>query len=553
MSQTLECPLKIAIAANFLVAEIRDSLMLWLETVGISANLIFSPYDSIIQQLLNPASAFGDADFGAILLQIEKWRSTGHRVRPESLTHNFDTFVRSLHSAASNSRPPALLVMSCPPSLAGRDEKEIIQIENKLREQLQAFPTVDYISSNDLSLYYPVENYGAYFEDNHFDLESVPYSQLCFATLGTVLARRLYTKFKGPRKVIVIDCDNTLWSGICGEVGPKAVTIGIGNRELQEALVRQAGRGQLICLCSKNNESDVVAVFEQNHRMLLKRQHVTAWRINWDSKSENMKSLAAELRLGMDAFIFLDDEPFECEAMRRLCPEVFTIQVPQDQAAFSRMLVQLWDLDSRPITKEDEMRGLYYRQNKERDRARASMISLDDFLESLELKVAIGPLDIQDVPRAAQLMMRVNQFNLNGIRRTVSDLTESISNGTCCVVRVADRFGDYGFVGLLIYKISAKVLRVESLLLSCRALGRGVERRLGIFLVEKARGLGCLHIEFEFYPTSKNSPMRAFLVEIGATEVIQGKTVISVDTIAERTTFHPESEPPNCPGHHFLS
>jgi FkbH-like protein len=254
--------------------------------------------------------------------------------------------------------------------------------------------------------------------------------------------------------------------------------------------------------------------------MLLRREHLTAWKVNWDAKAMNLRTLGAELSLGLDSFVFIDDDAFECGAVRTLCPEVLVLQLPSDDAEIENYLLNIWDLDVKAATAEDQNRTLYYRQNANRIHAQTTASSLGEFLASLALEVNITPLAQEDVARAAQLMERTNQFNLNGIRRPALDFVRFLNahERTCVTVRARDRFGDYGTVGLAIYFLDGSALNVEALLLSCRALGKGVEHRLFLHLAEAARVSGAEQICFAHVRTAKNQPLQAFLSGLGVSQ-----------------------------------
>ena len=185
-----------------------------------------------------------------------------------------------------------------------------------------------------------------------------PIHPLFYAASGTILARKIHALISLPYKVVVLDCDNTLWKGVIGEDGIDGITIPPGLGRLQQFMVELAGKGILLCLCSKNDESDVLEVFEQRPDMVLKRDHLVSWRINWMPKSENIKSLAQELNLGLDSFIFLDDNPVECAEVRSGCPEVLTLRLPieRDIAGF---LKHVWAFDRLNVTSEDQQRTAY--------------------------------------------------------------------------------------------------------------------------------------------------------------------------------------------------
>jgi len=532
-AQPYKRPLKIAIAANFLATPLRASLTLWLQRLNIQSIPDFAPYDSVIQELLNQNSACSKADLSVILVRAENWCRQSETILSAMAEQNFDIFLRSVESSARRQPGTIFLIIACPPSPALRLCDALATAEERLTAALKVLPNVDFVGTNDLNRYYPVAEYNAYFIRGTGDERGdTHYSELCYATLGTIIARRISALFTEPRKVIAVDCDNTLWSGICGEQGPLGVVVEHGHRLLQRTLLEQWERGRLLFVCSKNNEADVLAVFDRHPEMLIRRKHLSAIRANWRPKVDNLRSLAKEFDLGLDAFIFLDDDPFECESVATVCPEVRIVKVAcTDHAVVARTLLQVWEFDRTSVTSEDRQRVSYYRQESERNSARDASISLEEFMKNLNLKIVISPLRPDDINRAVQLTQRVNQFNLNGIRRSAADIQVWLSAATCLIVSASDRFGDYGLIGLVIYTQSENALQVETLALSCRALGRGVEQRLAAHLAEAARKSGRSYIEFEFLPTPKNAPIQGFLAEIGARDCASGRHVVPVEDL----------------------
>jgi FkbH-like protein len=518
--------LEIAIVANFVATEIKESLNLWFENLSISASVTIGPFDSVIQQLLDHEGIFRMADFGVVLLQLEKWLPSDGIRDPTTALQNIDSLIQSIEAAVTTGRVVPFLVISCPHTPHQRVEDSIRLMEQRLRESLRILPNLEFLTTLEINSLYPTIEYSSYLIKGQFLSEDMPYSQLFFATLGTFVARRIYVRFSRPRKVIVVDCDNTLWTGNCGDLGPVGVKILSGNRALQDLLVQQSQCGKLICLCSRNNAADVLEVFGQHPAMILQEKQLSTYRINWDSKVSNLHSLSEELGLHLDSFIFLDDEEYECAQVQLQCPEVLTVLLPKDHAKFTQELLRIWDFDPHPTTKEDEQRALFYKQNAARDRTRRSGLSFEEFLSGLQLTVTISPLERCDIARVSQLMLRVNQFNLNGLCLTEYELRSLICSQTCRTIRVADRFGDYGLVGVLIYEASAEVLHVRSLLLSCRALGRGVEERLGVHLAAASRASQALYLEFDLRISPRNTPLRSFLAKLGVVET-NGRVLVS--------------------------
>src|SRR5581483_1256842 len=332
------------------------------------------------------------------------------------------------------------------------------------------------VRSREIFDLYPLDDY----DDARAEaLGHVAYAPRFFTVLGTLIARRYRALAQPPFKVIAVDADQTLWKGVCGEDGSDGVALDPPRRALQELLVRQQRAGMLLCLCSKNNEADVRAVFARHPRMPLRPEHVAAWRVSWRPKSESLAALAAELGLGLDSFVVLDDDPLECAEVRAACPQALVLALPPDPAALPRFLAHVWAFDRPPATADDRRRTEAYRQEAGRRDLQAAL-TFEAFLATLALEVEIASPALPDLARVAQLTQRVNQLTFLPRRRSEAELRALLKRGTleCRVVRVRDRFGDYGLVGAMLFGPAADALDVDTFLLSCRALGRGVEHQM---------------------------------------------------------------------------
>lgn len=315
-----------------------------------------------------------------------------------------------------------------------------------------------------------------------------------------------------PFKVIALDCDQTLWHGICGEDGPEGVVLDPPRRALHEFMLEQRSAGMLLVMASKNNEEDVLETFRAHPAMPLQPAHFVTWRLNWESKGLNLASIAAQLSLGLDSFLFVDDNPKECAEVEQAVPEVSSIALPADVQTIPHFLRHVWAFDHPVVTAEDRKRSDSYAQVAEFGNEIRRARSLEDFMASLDLRVAISPVSPTNLARAAQLTQRTNQFNLTSIRRSETEIRSLSEAGyECYAAEVSDRFGDYGLVGLMIARPENSDYRLDTLLLSCRVLGRGVEHRLLAFAGHTAasRGLECVLVPFSHTP--KNAPARQFL------------------------------------------
>ncbi|HTR42243.1 MAG TPA: FkbM family methyltransferase [Pseudomonadales bacterium] len=433
------------------------------------------------------------------------------------LQNKIDEFVQAVDSFTRATSAPTILCL-CPP--AKKDSSSAInqilaESENYLSAKVREFPNVQVIGSETILGRYQ----SGEFHDAHANqLGHLPYTPEGFAAIGSSLFRTLTGLRRAPYKVIVLDCDNTLWDGVCGEEGPLGVTVSSSHRTLQEFMARQMDAGMLLCVCSKNSAPDVEAVFAQNPNMILKAGNIAGWRVNWSPKSENLKSLARELNVGLDSFIFVDDNPVECAGMRAQCPEVLTLELPSDTSEWPQFLDQVWAFDHVRVTEEDRTRTQKVLENVEREKYREQASTLKDFIDGLQLQVELFTPAADQISRISQLTQRTNQFNCTTIRRSESDILHLLEkqNGHCLAVKVSDRFGDYGMVGLLIYFENGDRYDVDTFLLSCRVLGRGVEYQVlsqfGQLALKNSKQEAKLH----FRPTEKNQPAWEFIKAVGA-------------------------------------
>jgi len=476
-------------------------------------------------------------------------RSGSGRAREAAgiLQRNVQDFCVALRSFMDQSKVPLVLCF-CPriPAAAADAELDALlnDAEGTLLSEAANIANVHTISSELLLRRYPVKDY---YDPHSHHVAHIPYTPACYAAIGTALVRTIYNLKRGPFKVIVLDCDNTLWKGVCGEDGPLGVEVTAPYRALQEFMIGQMKAGMLLCLCSKNDEKDALDVFDQRTDMPLKREHLVSWRINWNSKSENIRSLARELNLGLDSFIFIDDNPVDCADVRINCPSVLTLQLPRNTESFASFFNYIWAFDHTGSTEEDQNRTRMYRESTDRQQYREQSFSLKDFVKGLQLRVEIAEAAEDQLDRVSQLTFRTNQFNFTTIRRSKSEIKNLLKreDANCMVVSVVDRFGDYGLVGVLIYEIGADRFKVDTLLLSCRVLGRGVEHSLVAQLGQWAIKDGKEFVEFTYSPTEKNVLALEFITSIG--EQYRNETNTSWTLPAERLAsveYNPDEKTP---------
>jgi FkbH-like protein len=512
-----EAPM-VAITATFTAEALEPALLFWVRELGWECGIRFAPYNQVFQQLLDPGSVLGRNRGGVnvVLLRFEDWARFPNRPL-DALEENVRHFLDSLHGAAA-AFPSPVLAAVCPASPAFLAVPEraafLARMEELLRSGILDLPSVELVTPAQIDALYPV----AEPHDPHGDeLGRVPYTPVYFAALGAMLARRIHALRSTPFKVVALDCDETLWAGICGEDGPQGVHADPPRRALQEFMLARQGEGMLLCLASKNNEEDVFETFRAHPEMPLRLEHFAAHRINWDSKAGNLAALADDLDLGLDSFIFVDDNPKECTEVQAGCPEALALPLPADASQIPAFLNHVWAFDRLRVTTEDRSRTALYAQQAERKKLERQASSLEEFLAALELDVRIVPFEAGDRPRVAQLSRRTSQMNATTIRRSEAEIEALLREGAeCLVVHVSDRFGSYGLTGVAIFRSAPEAIAVDTFLLSCRALGRGVEHRMLARLGEIALERGIPRVDVPFVPSQRNRPAQLFLESAGA-------------------------------------
>jgi FkbH-like protein len=321
------------------------------------------------------------------------------------------------------------------------------------------------------------------------------------------------------RKCLVLDCDNTLWGGVIGEEGLDGIQLhdsdkpGVYFRAFQEAAVALHDQGVMLAVCSKNNEDDVWEVLDNHPYCALKKSHLVAWRINWENKAANLVSLADELNIGLDSFVFVDDSPHERALVGAALPDVLVLGVPDELENLSNMLDSDRLFDTSSGSDEDRQRTQMYRQESERKREQNGYDDLTDYLSTLETVLRIFPVDSANKARVAQLTQKTNQFNLTTRRYSEADIEGFLENEDVAIfaMSVEDRYGSMGITGVLIGRRDGSSALIDSLLLSCRVLGRQLEFAfVDQCLRLLAKRWGKLTWHADFFPTRKNAQVADF-------------------------------------------
>jgi len=528
-------PLEIAFLQNFTVEGIEPFLKWRLYQNEIAPLISFGGFDTVMQDILSGAYKVNDADPDILVLsllpdlyvpdfEMGAWRADDVS---ESLVSLFDQLA---------SRTGALVVLNTFPrpgyselgwgtdGAGGSLSYKISRVNDAIFQYSLGKPSQFFVvdweklimilgesSSCDRRFWYAAK---APFKPSFLDL---------YAKEIAKIGRALRGKNK---KCLVLDCDNTLWGGVVGEDGLKGIVLdrneypGSAYYDFQRSVLGLVDQGVVLALCSKNNEEDVWAVLDEHPHSLLKREHFAAHRINWEDKAANIESLARELNLGLDSFVFVDDSDFECDLVQQLLPDVTVRQVPKRLSEFPRLLRTEGLFDKLTYSDEDQARTRMYRDESNRRTHAGQFQEVESYLESLELRVDIHPVMKHEIQRVAQLTQKTNQFNLTTRRYTDGQIRAFVEDPDTVVLAlsVKDRFGDSGLTGVLIANRDGGKVRVDELLLSCRILGRSLEHAFVYESIER------LNREWdpdqwvaEYIPTSKNDQVARFWDQFGFT------------------------------------
>ncbi len=364
----------------------------------------------------------------------------------------------------------------------------------------------------------------AYDSRLHF-LAKMDWTEAMMREVAAGFARNLVGTLGLARKCLVLDLDNSLWGGVVGEDGPHGVRVGLGDmvseafRAFQLRVRDLKHRGILLALCSKNNPEDVAELFRLRTDMPLRLEDIAAQAISWEPKHEGLRRIARTLNIGLDALVFMDDNPAEIAAVRAHCPEVECVLLPRDPSDYVAALDGLKSFEKARLTAEDAQKGAHYSAAAQRA-ANAGAMDQMDYLRDLEMRARIRPATSADLLRIHQLFGKTNQFNLMTQRLSMGEVEAELeaADRRLVVAELSDRFGDLGLVGLYALHDSAEGMEIAHFLMSCRAMGRGLES--AIMNNAKRRFLArrdCRTLIGRYRETAKNIPVRTFYADQGFT------------------------------------
>ena len=490
---------------------------------GISPTLEDTPYRQYHFELADQQSALmrSNADITYFIFDISPYAQTEFVA---DATH-FETVISGIETYAQNTKS-SVVVMTFPlpydTAYGNLFElnplwKQICTANESLSRLAAKYANLSLIDSNRLISRIGRTHARSPRDACAFD---VPFTPEFTATLAEECIAELLSSRGRAKKCIVVDLDNTLWGGIVGEVGTQGVALGSGYpglafQEFQRLLKRYRERGVILAIASRNNEADVDAVFAENTNMVLTKDDFAAVRVNWLPKSENIRSLAKELNIGVDSMIFLDDDGANRAEVSNALPGIVVPELPAEPERYGDMLITSTYFTQRTLTAEDRTKADMYTAERKRKEVTHGA-SPEQYLATLGIEITISVNDEAQIPRLAQLTQKTNQFNLTTRRYTEADLKHMILDGArIYAASVRDRFGSYGVTMLAIVTGANDTPVIDTLLMSCRVMGRSVEFTLLDRLATDAHKAGSSTLDAAFIKTAKNMPAEPFLRDAG--------------------------------------
>lgn len=535
---------KLAFLTNVTFDQITPFLKYAMFSVGFYPEIFLGDYDNVFQDVLNEDSEFYKYNADTIILAMKletlskqlslQFYSLGADAVQVEILRVIGAIKEIIRAIRRNCTTPILLHNFEVPINPGfgildyqKCNAKINIVRNLNRQLLDVCQEFSGIYIVDVDYLQSMIGFREFFDARYWHIGKGPYTYTAYKALSNE-----YVKFvralKGlSKKCLVLDCDNTLWGGVIGEDGIENILLGdtfpgVTFKEFQYAILDLYNKGIILGICSKNNEQDVLDVLENHPDMILRKKHFSIMKINWQDKITNLKEIANELNVGTDSLVMVDDSEFEINAIKKLAPEIGTLLLPRDSLLFRDMLLSSNFFDTVVLSDEDKKRTEMYQAQTERTKAQAEFNNVEDYLRFLEMEVFVKKANLFSISRVAQLTQKTNQFNLTTQRYSQTEIKEFVESNDYEVytLSVNDKFGENGIVGAAIVKFEADAAILDTFLLSCRIIGRGVEKvLLGVCVDCAAKRSNILR--GIYVPTKKNKQVENFFLNSSFTFVNQ--------------------------------
>jgi len=533
-------PYKIAVLRNIMLDSIEPALRYLGDTIDLDVTTVFGEFDNIFQEAcgcgVGPLTE--DTDCVMVFMHLDgvSWDLSRNfpslsQVDVQAEIERVSEHIKAALKGIRGKSPGMILwagfELPINPALGVFDSqsnegqtKSISKLNDLIRQAVSNTPNAYFM---DMSLCLARIGADTFYDHRYWHVARAPYSSKGLVSIAHE-AYKFIRALKGKnKKCLVLDCDNTLWGGIIGEDGLSGIQLsksypGSMFYEFQQEILNLYHRGIILALCSKNNKEDVWNVFKEHPDMVLREKHIATAQINWGNKAANLRRIAQELNIGLNSIVFCDDSSFEVELVRRELPEVEVIHLPKEaRPRLSVLLAECGLFDTLTLSAEDKQRGEMYKSEAVRKKIQADATDMEGYYQTLEMEVIISLADDFSIPRIAQQTQKTNQFNLTTYRYSDEDIIRYVTadDSDVLYLKLSDRFGDSGIVGSCILKYKEDKAIIDTLLLSCRVLGRRVEDVFLWAILERAKSRGVEKVIGTYIPTRKNGQTELFFPDHG--------------------------------------
>ncbi len=524
---------------------------------GIALNVFDAPYNQLDAQFLDQDSSLYKENPNAILLYISseslqtEFAALDLDAKKDFANTVMNRLVKYWDAITKNSKAKILqynfvninssIFGSYGISLEYSFEYQISKLNMLLMDNAQNNSGVYVV---DLNNQQSLIGRNSFYDDKFYYVAKMPISTKALPYAAKIVIDVIKIFLGKIKKCIILDLDNTLWGGVIGDDGLENIQIGelgIGQAysDFQRWLKSLKQRGIILAVCSKNEVEIAKLPFEKHPDMVLRLDDFACFVANWDNKAANVISIQKTLNIGMDSIVFIDDNPFERDQVKSAIPELCVPDMPQDAALYVKYLKELNLFETVSFSLEDSKRNDLYRVEAKRLELEKDSVNYDDYLKNLEMEAKCSTFDSFSIPRVSQLTQRSNQFNLRTIRYSVDDI-ERISKDDNYITRyfnLKDKLGEYGLISVLIMKKENDYLFIDTLLMSCRVLKRGMEEFIFNSIATIAKELGYKKVVGEYIKTEKNAMVENLYTTMGYEDVGNNRFVLDVDNYKSKNTY----------------
>ena len=527
--------IKVAILGSASTDFFSEPLEFALDSLGIESEILNTAFNTYAYQMLDPDSPVGNFQPDVVLLvntpfNQPEWPdiTLSSEEIEEMLKRTTEYWVGLCNSLHVNSGCEIVFdnFFQFPWKPGGNLAPKLYYDVNNYLARLnfsiaQAAP--DFVHINDVAWMAAHHGVSRWFDLKYWHHAKLPVSVNYIVPYIKNVSTIISSLYGGGKKVLVLDLDNTLWGGVIGDDGLDGIKIGQGTPvgeaflSFQKYIRQLKDRGVLLAVCSKNDEAIAKLPFEKHPEMHLKIDDFVCFAANWQPKTNNLIDIANKLNLGLDSFVFIDDNPAERELMRSQLPDVVTIELNDEPANYPALIDEQSPFEVTSLSNEDLARTKQYKDNFQRETLKITVSSYNDYLESLEQQATIMPFEASKLDRITQLINKTNQFNLTTQRKTRTEVESIMQEGKCfsACIQLSDKFGDNGIIAVIFGTWTSDSLAIDGWLMSCRVLKRGVEQLTCNYLVEQARKNNKTAIIGRYIPTDRNSMVKTLYSDLG--------------------------------------